>query len=155
MTTTQHNIRIYKELRDAGISKWATRTLEGRSIPAIIHDDEHIGAAVSGFSETSYVMLIATDRRIIYLDRKPIFTNMDEITYDIVTGVKCNDLGLYSGVNLHTRLKEFEVRWVNENAARNFVHFIELRKLEQLKESAEPTMFSLSTSKKSTGGPPR
>lgn len=133
MTTAQHNIRIYKELCDAGIGTWAMRSLEAHYVPSFIHEDEHIGAAVSGFSEGSYVMLIATDRRIIYLDRKPIFTNIDELAYDIVVGVKCNDLGLFAGVELHTRLKDYSVGWVREKAAHTFVHFIETRRLENIK----------------------
>lgn len=129
--TQSHKLRTYKELRDAGVGKWGMRSAEARHVPLILHPDEHIGAVVYGHSDEGFVMMIATDKRVIYLDRKILFTTIDEITYDVVSGVKCNDLGLFAGVTLHTRIKDYSIKWVNETCAHKFVQYIEARRLER------------------------
>ena len=129
--TISHQIRVYKELRDAGASKHGAHTQEARYLHKIIHRNEHIGAVVYGYSEGGFILLAATDKRIIYLDNKPLFTTVDELSYDAVTGVKLVNVGLFAGVTLHTRVAEFSVRWVNVACAQQFVHYIETRRLEQ------------------------
>lgn len=135
MVTTaqaQHHDRIVHEMRQAGVTQRGIQSAEGRYLPFIIHPEEHIGAIVYGRSNGDFVMMIATNRRVIFLDKKPMFANMDELTYDVVSGVKCNDLGFFSGVTLHTRIQDYKVNWVNEHCARQFVRYIENRRLEHL-----------------------
>jgi hypothetical protein len=47
--------------------------------------DKRIYGQISGGISA---MLIATDHRIIYLDKQPLFTIIDELNYDIFSGVK-------------------------------------------------------------------
>lgn len=53
---------------------------EGRYLPEIIHDDEHIKGAWYGRYENGSAMLVATDHQVIFLDRMPLFTASDELT---------------------------------------------------------------------------
>jgi general stress protein 26 len=75
-------------------------------------------------------MLVATDRRVIFLDHKPGYTAFDELTYDVISGVKLTSAG-FSAVTLHTRLGDYLIRFVNTRAANNFTHYIETKRLEE------------------------
>jgi hypothetical protein len=125
--TLDHNDRIKYELRQLGMTKYGLRKMESRYLPHIIRPDEHMFGVVYGLCEGSSVLIVATDRRVIFLDRKPLFINEDEITYDIVGGVKFSQAGLGVTVTLHTRVKDYVVKTMNEHSAQRFVNYIESR----------------------------
>lgn len=127
-----HRQRVRRELKEAGLSGYAMSQPESRYLPRIIHPDEHIGGAVFGRHEFGLVMLVATDRRIVFLDKKPLFVDADEINYVAVNGVDFGHVGIGCTVNLHTRVKDYRVRSFNARAAGQFVHYIEGRCLEHL-----------------------
>ena len=78
------------------------------------------------------MLLAATDRRIIYLNKKPLFIDQDDITYDVVFGMSFGQAGLGSTFSLHTLIRVYKVRTFNRKAAQNFVQFIELPCLKPL-----------------------
>ncbi len=125
-----HIDRIKNELKKVGITQYGLSKMESQSLPTIIHEDEHIGGVVYGKSKVGSVMLVATDRRLIYLDRKPFFNTMDELTYDVVSGVKVNHVGVFSSVVLHTKVADFSLRFVNKKCVNIFAKYIESRRLE-------------------------
>lgn len=126
-----HSIRIKQELAKAGISGYALRKAEARYLPTLIKDDEHIMAAVYGRADTGGAMLVATDRRIIFLDKKPLIVTTDEISYEVVSGVGISrESGLFAALTIHTRMGDYTIRFVNPAAARRFDHYIGKVRLE-------------------------
>lgn len=130
MYTKDHQRRIKQELTSAGLSRYALLKNEARHLPNVIHEDEHIIAAINGRSATGSVMLVATDRRVIFLDCKSFYTTLDEISYDVVAGVMHHIQGVYANVILHTRVGEYNLRLVNKFQAHKFVDCIERKRLE-------------------------
>ena len=129
--TAEHTARIKQELRQAGVTRYGLLKGESRHLPRIIHPDEHIHGAIYGRAKEGSIMLVATDRRVIILDWKPLFTNTDEITYDVVSGVKMGSQGIFTSVTLHTRIKDYALKFVNFKCADRFVDYIEERRLEK------------------------
>ena len=132
-----HRARITQELKNAGVSRYGLWKMESRYLPKIIHPTEHIGGVAYGPSDNGSAMLVATDRRVIFLDRKPLFINEEEITYDVVAGVSYSRAGPGSTVVLHTRIRDYQIKTLNAEAAQRFVHFIEQRSLEHLNNEEE------------------
>jgi hypothetical protein len=126
----KHEQRIKQELRELGVSRYGLLKLESRFLPRIIHKGEHIMGVVYGSHQEGSVMIVATDRRIIVLDKKPLFVNEDEISYVVVGGVSFSHAGLGTTVTLHTRTKDYTVQTLNQQCARGFVEYIERRCLE-------------------------
>lgn len=127
---SEHGKRIRQELTDAGASSYGLLKLESRYLPQIIHEDEHIEAIAYGKHNKDSSMLIATSKRVIFLDRKPGITNHDEVSYDMVSGVARDSAGLYSTVTLHTRVRDYSLSFVRQEPALRFVKYIEQRRLE-------------------------
>ncbi|MCA9323558.1 pyridoxamine 5'-phosphate oxidase family protein [Candidatus Saccharibacteria bacterium] len=128
MDSRQHKKRILNELRAAGMTTYGTMKMETEHLPNVIHENEHIGGVVYGRTTGEKVgsaMLIATDKRIIFLDVKPFFKTFDEVSYDVVAGVKKTKAGPFAGVILHTRVRDYGLRFTNSNCAENFVEYIE------------------------------
>lgn len=127
--------RIFQELRRQGVGRYGLLKQGSRYLPKIIHPFEHIQAVVYGRNVEGSVMIVATDSRIIYLVKKPLFVNFDEITYDVVAGVTYGHVGLSSTVALHTRMGDYTMRTMNVKCADKFVNFIEWRCLGQNQNS--------------------
>jgi hypothetical protein len=127
---TEKSKRIFNELRAVGISKYGLRRSESREIPKVIHDNESIKGAVYGYHEDGFAVLLATDLRVLFIDKKPLFVKADELTYDLVGGVTYGKVGPIATVNLHTRIGDYKFRTFNFKSAEKFIHFIEGRCLE-------------------------
>lgn len=130
MASTTQQDRIRKELLAAGITSHGLRKGEVQVLPDILHADEHIGGVVYGRYTNGLGMLVATNRRVIFLDKRLLFTSNEEVTYDVVSGIKMSTAGLVSSLVLHTRVKDFTLRYVNQKCANMFKKYIETRRLE-------------------------
>jgi uncharacterized pyridoxamine 5'-phosphate oxidase family protein len=135
----RHAERIKDELIKAGVTKYGLLKAESWYLPKVIHKDERIGGVVYGRVKKSSVMLVATDLRVIFLDCKPLFTVTDEISYEVVFGVKQNQTGIHSSVTLHTRVANYALNYVNTNCANKFVEYIENRKVEKERDFINDT----------------
>ncbi len=130
LSKVSHEDRIMHQLRILDVSRFGLRTMESRYLPRIIHSGEQLGGVVYGHHEAGFAMLVATDSRIIFLDKKPLIVNEEEISYEVVSGVSFSHAGFGSTVTLHTRIKDYAIRTFNQKSAQRFVDYIEFRCLE-------------------------
>lgn len=129
--TKDHRTRVHSELKSAGVSGYALLRAECRYLPSIIHETEQVKAAVYGHVEgAGGALLVATNKRVIYLNRMPLFTTLDEVTYDLVSGISKGSNGLLSSVTLHTRAGDYTVRFGNLVSVAKFVNYIENKCIE-------------------------
>jgi hypothetical protein len=129
--TAEHYKRVREDLRRAGVSRYGLLKNESRYIPKLIHADEQIKGVVYGRYDNGSAMLVATNKRVIFLDKKVLFTTFDEVSYDIVSGVSLSSQNGYGTLTLYTRVANYCLRFVNTKAARQFVTFLESNRLEQ------------------------
>ncbi len=131
MNEIQHAERVKKELLRAGITRYGLLKMEAKYLPKVIHEDESIGGVVYGRYKNGSGMLIATNKRVIFLDRKPLFVTNEEVTYDVVSGLELDVRGMLSSITLHTRVKDFVLLYVNQTCATQFKAFVEQIRLEK------------------------
>lgn len=124
--------RIEKELDAAGVVHRNLHPFTNNYLPHILHDDEHIQAAVFGRRKESegffgFVegMLVATSERVIFLDHRPGYTTMDEISYDNVSGVSLSMTVFYASVTLFTKIMNYRISFANRKSAQLFADYIE------------------------------
>lgn len=139
MGLTAHQARIKAELTMVGVTAYGQQKMSSRYLPNVIHEDEHIKGCIYGRSAHGLTMLLATDKRIVFVDRKPLYTSTDELTYDIVSGVRLDSQMFFTAVELHTRLGNYLLRYVNPTCARIFVEYIE-KKVEHLNSLSQESI---------------
>ena len=122
-----HQARVLQELKNLGVSRSGLSSMESRYLPSIIHADEQLCGVVYGHHQAGFAMLVATDRRIVFLDKKPLFVDQDDIAYGVVAGVSYGHAGLGSTVTLHTRIKDYAIQTFNKKSAEGFVRYMEQR----------------------------
>ena len=130
MKDRTHIRRIRQELRQVGATIYGLNKSESRYLPHIIHEAEHIGGVVYGQHGSSSAMLIATNKRVIFLDCKLMVTLSDELTYDAISGVEFDVHTLFATVILQTRVGNYIVRFANIKCATGFSDYIEKRRLD-------------------------
>lgn len=124
--------RVNQELRRAGISKFTLHKFTTHYLPRVIHPDEHIQAAVYGrHTESEGIFgfiegaLIATNKRVIFLNHQPGYTTMDEVGYDKIFGVNFSRAGFYASVTLFTEIANYTLSFTSPKAAKKFTNYIE------------------------------
>ena len=126
-TQDSHQARVYAELTAAGMTSYGHLKSSSRYLHHFIHNDERICGVTYGRYAGGTALLVATDRRIVFLDKKPLFTSSDELSYESVSGVKYSVAGFFGSITLHTKLGNYQLRYVNKNATGQFVRYIESR----------------------------
>ncbi|MEI8187832.1 MAG: PH domain-containing protein [Candidatus Saccharibacteria bacterium] len=121
--------RVSEELKKAGVKSPALIKLESKSLANILYPDEFIGGAVHGAYSGGLAWLIATNKRIIFMDKKPFFNTIDEISYDVVSGAKTTKTAFSGTVTLHTRMGDYNISFAKNNTAKKFIEFIEEMRL--------------------------
>lgn len=126
-----HYQRVRRDLKNAGVTWYGMLKNESQYLPRLIHADEQIKGVVYGRYQNGSAMLVATNKRVIFLDKKALFTTFDEVSYDIVSGVSLSSQNGHGTLTLYTRVANYCLRFVNTKAAQRFVTFLESNRLEQ------------------------
>lgn len=121
-----HARQTQKELRAIGFSRFQIDRRESRHIAKYIDKDEHIRAGIRGHVfGVGGVLMVATNKRILFLHDIPLFTNLEEFAYEVVSGVSINRATYLSSVTVFTKFKTYQVDYVNSQQAERFLHFVE------------------------------
>lgn len=149
-TNIAHKKRVRSELAKAGVTGYGLITLQARYAHKILHKDEAVYAVAYGRYSGGSGMLIATDRRVIFLDRKPLYTISDTINYYSITGIGINSQGYFSSVTVHTRTGDYFLRYVNRHAAHKFVKYIEERRISSTEDHSNKPHPKIEVAKTAT-----
>jgi hypothetical protein len=124
---------IERNVRNIGADSYDILLPETHVLATITNSDEHILGIVYGrYKESNDDLigrgaLVATDRRVILVNRKPFYINCNEIKYDVVSGVSYARVGFMGTVTLHTRMGDIHLRTFNQNCAKHFIQAMEGR----------------------------
>jgi len=151
--TISHEQQIRAEITRAGITHLGVHRFTSSYLPRVIHPDEHIEAAIFGRHKESANlfglvegMLIATDERVIFINHHPAYTTMDEVSFDVISGISLSNVGLYASVTLFTKIANYTLSYVKPNSAIKFTTYIEERRIDQPRTKlSEQSPFRAST----------
>lgn len=130
INTALHRARCMQELKEVGVTSLGLWSLESRYLPRALHANEHIAAVIYGYTEADFIMIVATGRRIIYLDKQPLNIIEREIHYAEITGLECDPSGFGVLVTLQTKSQDYTIRALNPACVERFVRYIQHRLAE-------------------------
>ena len=136
-----HSEQIEDRLRDLGADNYDLLLPETHTLPLVIRPGEVITSVVYGRYKLSNGAigrgaLVATDSRVLLVDKKILSLRFDEIAYAAVTAITYIKVGPTATITLHTRVGDFSVRTFNWKCAQNFIADLEstifrVRQLQQ------------------------
>jgi hypothetical protein len=124
-TQPAHRLRIITELKKVGVTRYGLIKAEVSELPNVIADDEAINACIYGQYGGGSAMMVATDRRVIFLDKKPLHLLLEEMTFDKVLDIGADWQPLFSKVTVNARSGKYVFKYVNSKCAHIFVHYLE------------------------------
>ena len=104
-----------------------------RELCAILWDDEKITAAVMGRYDAGWALLVATEHRLLLIDKKPWYVTIEDIRYDMLAEVDFSAGVLDAMIKLNTFNKALVFRSVRQGRLRALTFFVqqEIRKARQ------------------------
>lgn len=118
-------------LRLLGANEYDLLLPETRYIAQVLREGEVLLGAVYGKYEkvnlpnTGRGLMVVTNRRILLIDKKPLFLQYDVIKFDMVSGVQYGKALFGEAVTLNTRMGNVIIRTFNDRCARHFVQTVE------------------------------
>ena len=119
--------RINNELKAVGVSAYGRWKHPARQLVTLLRDDEHVEAAAYGQSEQGSAMLVATNKRVLFVEGNFMYNSSDDFGYDVISGVHSQATALFKAVTLYTKLQTYHLTYVNSTSAERFVKLIEDR----------------------------
>lgn len=127
---------LRSDLLSIGASRYSLWLPETKYLARLLEPDERVHGAVYGRYKdgSGRGALFATKRRVIFIDKKPLFVHFDELGFMFINSVTFSHTGPYGIVALHTRSGDFIIRTLKISAAENFVKVVEENILKSEKE---------------------
>lgn len=86
---------------DFSLSGWGRS--EAHELLHILHEGEEICELVNGYYAGGFAMLVATDSRLILIDKKPLgFLTVEDVRYDMIAEIDLNHRLLIAHINVAT-----------------------------------------------------
>lgn len=116
---------VIRQLRVAGFNNTVWGWSEIKRLPSVLEADEKIEHAVSGFYDGGHALIVATDKRIIFLDAKIMSLRVEDIHYEMVSEVE-HFIGIISGkLRIHCLSKKVDISSVSHSNIRNFALYVD------------------------------
>ena len=120
-----NTLEVKKQLHSAGFRnrRWGWSAVH--QLPMILEDGERIERAVTGGYDDGYVVVLATNRRVLLLDKKPFSFKAEDVRYEMVSEVE-HYLGPFvAKIRIHCLSKSIEVTSVHHGNVQAFAIYVD------------------------------
>lgn len=123
--TKRSNIKAQLHRIGADLRFWGRS--EARELENILFDEETILHALNGRYNGGLGLLCATDRRLLLLDKKPLFLTFEDMQYEMISEVDYTEQTLCARLTLMTPAKALSFKSYRVKKLRNLTQFIQQR----------------------------
>ncbi len=78
---------VANQLKRVGCNYTSWGSTEVAALPRLLLGDEVIAVAINGYYSGGFGLLVATNYRVLIIDRKPFTLNVEDLRYDMITEV--------------------------------------------------------------------
>src|SRR6185312_11903060 len=122
---------ITAQLKKIGFNQTAWGKAEVRELPNIILPDEEIFECVNGMYEGGFALLVATDVRVLLIDKKPFnYLTVEDLRFDMINEIDYNHRVFGAYVNISTGNRDLKFRSYNQARLRVLISHIQNRMAE-------------------------
>lgn len=121
---------IEAQLTKLGVRKtWFCRP-ELRELQHILMDNERIVHCVVGRYSGGFAVLIATEMRLLLIDKKPLYLTVEDIRYDMISEVDVSSRLFDATVTVFTVNRQLAFSSTRQGHLRELVKFVQQRVME-------------------------
>ena len=103
---------------------------ELRELGKVLMPNEIVEHAVIGTYQGGFALLVATDQRVLLIDKKPFYLTLEDTRYDMMAEVDFNHHLLDANIYIRTPSKSFRFVAYNQGRLRKLFHFVQTRVME-------------------------
>jgi hypothetical protein len=96
-----------------------------RELCGVLWDDEAIIAAVNGRYEAGWALLVATEHRLLLIDKKLWYLTIEDIRYDMLAEVDYSSGVIDAIIKFNTFNKSLAFRSVRQNRLRAMTYYVQ------------------------------
>lgn len=117
--------KVVEQLNDVGFRNnfWGWSAI--RQLPNILNSNEEIERVVTGFYEGGHAVLIATNQRIILLDKKIMSFRVEEVHYEMVSEVEHFVSVFFSKLKIRCLSNVIELSSVSSRQVSDFALYVD------------------------------
>ena len=137
---------VLVQLKDVGYKTGVFQRSEVKELCNVLQPDERILQATNGHYEGGFGLLVATDHRLILIDRKIMFLTLDSIAYSMIQEVTFNYRLLNSTIHIFTSNKVLDFSSWNHGQIRSILMYAQKAMRDPkalLKEDVEAPMHTM------------
>jgi len=120
-----NTLDVRKQLLQAGFRNKYMGWSAINQLPMILEEDEMIERAISGMYEGGYAVILATNRRILFLDKKPFSFRAEDIHYEMVSEVEHYMGPIMAKLRIHGLSKSIELSSLHHSSVQSFAIHVE------------------------------
>jgi hypothetical protein len=127
---------VHSSVIEARLSKLGFKTSrwfkpEIKELQHILMDNEQLVGAVAGRYFGGFALLIATERRLLLIDKKIPYLSVEDIRYDMISEIDYNSRMFDSTINIYTVNKQHRFNsWKHRDKLRALVNYAQKRVME-------------------------
>jgi len=121
---TKHDIE--QQLRNLGFGASVWNQAEIAELPHIIHDGERISECVNGFYEGGVALLVATEMRLLLIDKKPLnYLNVEDLRFDMINEIDYSHRLTMAAITVSTGSKTLRFKSFNQLRLRHLINLVQ------------------------------
>ncbi len=130
-----------KEIRSqiARINPLISNEKEIRELPEILHSDEVIENIVAGSYKGGFGVLVATDKRLVFVDKGMLWgSKVEDFPYDRINSIQYETGMLMGTIKIHASGNKADIQNVANTLIKDFAEFVRLKISSKSDVSFEP-----------------
>ena len=137
-----NSVEVNRQLKQIGADFRYWGRGEASELSQILLPQEMMQVAVMGRYAGGFAMLVASDQRLLLIDKKPLYLTLEDIRYDMVAEVDYRHQLIDATVNICTLNKELRFTSTKKPTLRMLTSFIQQRvgEIRQHQQQYQPVM---------------
>lgn len=122
---------VEKQLKAIGFNSQVFGKAEINELPNILLDNEKIFECVNGYYEGGFALLVATNLRVLLIDKKPLkFLTVEDLRFDMINQIDYSHRFFGAAINISTGVKNLRFRSYNQKRLRKLINHVQHRMAE-------------------------
>lgn len=117
---------IHKQLKDINFGGSPWNQAELRELPKIIHEGEVISECVNGMYEGGVALLVATEMRVLLIDKKPLrYLTVEDLRFDMINEIDFSHRLMSASITISTGSKTLRFKSYNQSRLRHLINLVQ------------------------------
>lgn len=132
--------KVEKQLKSIKFDGSVWNRAEARELPNILHEKETIFECANGYYENGFALLVATDMRVLLIDKKPLnFLTVEDLRFDMINEIDYSHRLMGATITISTGSKTLKFKSYNQPRLRKLINHVQHRMADIKAEAEEKT----------------